>query len=102
LEQDSHPRLNIDPVQVIKIKVLNDGTLMLNDKSASVDQIGEFLNKQKDVPGTHVLYYRENAVGAPHPNAMLVIRAVADARLPIRLSAKPDFSDAVGLDRKSL
>jgi hypothetical protein len=73
---------------------------MLNDKSVSLDQLGKFLHEQKGVPGANVLYYRENAEGEPHPNALLVMRAVADARLPIRLCRKPDFSDAAAVDQK--
>jgi len=45
--------------------------------------------------GGKVWYYRENASGEPHPNAMKVIALVADNKLPVRLSTKPDFSDAV-------
>ena len=45
-----------------------------------------------------VLYGRDAAEEEPHPNAMQVIQLVVANRLPIRMSTKSDFSDAVGLD----
>jgi hypothetical protein len=42
-----------------------------------------------------VWYYRENPTDEPHPNAMKVIEQVAQNKLPIRLSMRPDYSDAV-------
>jgi hypothetical protein len=45
--------------------------------------------------GGVVWYHRENAAGEPHPNAMKVIQLVVENKLPVKLSAKPDFSDAV-------
>jgi hypothetical protein len=50
-----------------------------------------------------VWYYRENAGGEPPPIAMEVLKLITTLRLPIRLSSKSDFSDAVnpgaGLER---
>jgi hypothetical protein len=43
-----------------------------------------------------VWYYREGGHQDPPPVVMEVIKAVVDAGLPIRLSSKPDFSDAIG------
>jgi hypothetical protein len=45
---------------------------------------------------TTVSYYRENAAGEPPPAAMEVMKLIVSNRLPVRLSTKPDFSDAVG------
>lgn len=54
--------------------------------------------------GGEVWYHRENPAGEPHPNALKVITLVAEYKLPIMLSAKPDFSDSVdymGVSRSS-
>jgi hypothetical protein len=42
-----------------------------------------------------VWYYREAAGHEPPPIAMQVIQEIVSARLPIRLSSKPDYSDSV-------
>jgi hypothetical protein len=43
-----------------------------------------------------VIYYREDSSAAePHPNAMAVVQAIVEARLPVSLSTTPDFSTVV-------
>jgi hypothetical protein len=49
-----------------------------------------------------VWYYRENAGTEPHPAAMQVMRLIAANRLPVRLSACPDYSDDVNEDNSTL
>lgn len=49
-----------------------------------------------------VWYYREAGQAEPPPEAAEVIKAVIENRLPIRLSSRPDFSDAVDGDGKSI
>jgi hypothetical protein len=81
-----------------KIKIGQDGVVSLDDKTVSLDELKTALSKLKQSPGSSVWYYRENPAGEPHPNAKEVLKLIIDARLPIRLSTKPDFSDFVGLD----
>jgi hypothetical protein len=52
------------------------------------------LAEQKGV----VWYYREAPQGPAAPQAMQVTRLVAENRLPIRLSTRPDYSNSVGTD----
>ena len=70
----------------------------MDDKTVSLEDLKVALSKLKQSPGSSVWYYRENPAGEPHPNAKEVLKLIIDARLPIRLSTKPDFSDFVGLD----
>ena len=81
-----------------KIKIGQDGVVSLDDKTVSLDELKAALSKLKQSPRSSVWYYRENPAGEPHPNAKQVLKLIIDARLPIRLSTKPDFSDFVGLD----
>jgi len=77
----------------IRISVLADGRLLLDDQVASLDVITDRLRAAAD--DDVVWYYRENATGDPPPEAMEVMKAITARRLPVRLSSKPDFSDSV-------
>jgi hypothetical protein len=79
---------------VLKIAVFSDGRLMVNGAPASIQSLRESLHK---IAGQHgvVWYYRESAEKAPPPIATEVIRELINARVPIRLSTKPDYSDSV-------
>jgi hypothetical protein len=91
-------RLAPDSAHVAKIKVKRDGTIVLNDETVTLEQVKSSLSKLSQFAGAAVWYYREDPGGEPHPNAMLVLQAVVDAKLPVKLSTKPDFSDSVGPD----
>jgi len=77
----------------IKISVLADGSLLLHDQPAPLAQITEAVAAAPD--DAVVWYYREAATGEPPPDALAVIKAITDRRLPLRLSSKPDFSEFV-------
>ncbi|HRK60918.1 MAG TPA: hypothetical protein PLY88_00020 [Candidatus Omnitrophota bacterium] len=79
---------------VLRIKVMKDGTIYANDSTLSVDQLGELFNTVGK--GAHeVWYYREQGESEPHPNAMKVIKAVVDQGLPISLTRDSNFSNCV-------
>jgi hypothetical protein len=88
----------IDTARITKIKVNHDGIILLNDEAVTIEALKVSLSKLGQTAGSAVWYYRENPAGEPHPNAMLVLQAIVDAKLPVRLSTKPDFSDSVGPD----
>jgi hypothetical protein len=91
--------LNIDPAHSAKIKVSREGVISLNDQPVTVEELKTLLLKIAQSPGSAVSYYRENSAGKQyHPNAVLTLNAIVGARLPVRLSSKPDFSDWVGPD----
>ena len=80
---------------VAKIAVSRAGVINLNGREATINEVRETLAKLAASKGV-VWYYREAAdEEEPHPNAMLVISAIVDARLPVSLSTKPDFSTVV-------
>ena len=85
----------VEPRTVLKIKVTAGGDVTADDRAVTLEQLAAQLADLKRAGGG-VMYYRENAGGEPHPNAMNVIKLVAENKLPVRLSTKPDFSDAVG------
>ena len=85
------------PDGTIKISVFRDGSVKIDgvamELQAAVERIG-----QADATQTKALYYREAGQEEPHPNAMTILKAVTDARLPVMLSTEPDFSTLVGPD----
>jgi biopolymer transport protein ExbD len=80
--------------KVIKVKVTARGEITADGESIELEQLAaKFVHLKK--AGGEVWYHRENAAGEPHPNAMKVIELVTENKLPVKLSAKPDFSDTV-------
>jgi biopolymer transport protein ExbD len=80
--------------KVLKVKVTASGDITADGQPVTLEQLAPKLSELKKAGGG-VWYYRENPGSEPHPNAMKVVELVAENKLPIRLSAKPDFSDAV-------
>jgi hypothetical protein len=79
---------------VIKVKVTAGGEITADGQPITSEQLAAKFADLKKAGGL-VWYHRENPAGEPHPNAMKVIELVAENKLPVKLSAKPDFSDAV-------
>jgi biopolymer transport protein ExbD len=79
---------------VMKVAVYADGRILADGHEVSLQQLREAFAQLSKAHGT-VLYYREAPQSEPHPNAMAVVQAVVEARLPISLSSKPDFSNVV-------
>jgi hypothetical protein len=79
---------------VMKVAVYADGRIVSDGHEISLPALRDAFLKLSNAHGS-VLYYREAAQSEPHPNAMAVIKAIVDARLPVSLSSKPDFSDVV-------
>ena len=85
---------------ILKVAVARDGSIFCNGTPATLDQLGVALTHLPDGHSS-VWYYREAGSEETHPNAMKVIKAIAGRGLPIRLSTKPDYSDAIGPDGRS-
>lgn len=92
---------DIDAARIAKIKVNHEGIILLNDATVTIEALRVSLSKLGQSAGSAVWFYRENPAGEPHPNAMLVLQAIVDAKLPVRMSTKPDFSDSIGPDGQS-
>ena len=81
--------------RVLKIAGFCDGRLTIDGAPASLQSLHESLQKLAQERGV-VWYYRESGEKEPPPIAADVIKEVIEARIPIRLSSKPDYSDTVG------
>jgi len=86
---------------VMKIAILADGRITVNGEAAEMDSLRAALKRLAEQHGV-VWYYREAAEGEPPAEAMHVLKAVVENRLPIRLSSRADFSDAIGADGRPL
>ena len=80
-------------VTILKVTVLGDGAVLLDGKAVSLATLAEALDAAPRESAV-VWYYRENGAAEPPETAMEVMKLIADRRLPVRLSTKPDFSDA--------
>lgn len=85
---------------VVRISARQDGTLMLDGAQMTPEQALQNLQAM-DPAHTVIWYYREAPREPPHPAVAGVVRAIAELGLPVSLSTQPDFSDFVGLDKKS-
>jgi len=83
----------------IKVAVFADGRITADGQPVTIDALRESFKTLAEKKGV-VWYYREAGQSAPPPQATQVIQAVIAARLPIRLSSRPDYSDAIGFDGK--
>lgn len=84
---------------VLKVAVFADGRLTVDGAASTIQSLRESLRSLSEKHGV-VWYYREAGQQEPPPIATEVIQAVIGAKLPVRLSSRPDYSDAVGLDGK--
>jgi hypothetical protein len=73
-----------DSAKVSRIKVASDGRIFLNGVPATLEEVKNNFAQLKGNKGT-VRYYRENPQDDPPAQALNVLHAIADARLPIRL-----------------
>ena len=85
---------------VVRIWVSRTGSIQLDGKQVDLAAVNATLTELAKHKGA-VLYGRDDPGQAPHPNAMKVMQLVVEKRLPIQLSTKRDFSDAVVPDGRS-
>lgn len=79
----------LDHGRVAKVKVTVSGQIYLNGLATDLTDLREALLRLQEEQGV-VWYHRENPAGEPPEEAMAVIKAVAAARLPIKL-CEEDF-----------
>lgn len=85
---------------ILRVSVLSSGEVLLDGNPVTPSRLAEIMDATPKGE-TAVWYYRETAAGEPPEIARQVIQLIADRRLPVRLSTKPDFSDAVTPDLAS-
>jgi hypothetical protein len=86
---------------VLKIAVMADGRITVDGSPATMDSLHASLKRLAEQKGV-VWYYRETSQGEPPRQSAEVIQAVIESRLPIRLSSRPDYSDAIGMDGRPI
>lgn len=79
---------------VAKVTVFANGSIELDGRRVTVAALDDALRALATKSGV-VWYHRESPAAKPHPNAGLVIQTIVKHRLPVSMSAKPDFSDYV-------
>ena len=77
--------------QIFKVSVLTTNELLLDGEPATLTDLEQSLAR-RSAPDAVVWYYREDANGHAPPIAEEVLKLIAIHRLPIRLSARADFS----------
>ena len=75
--------------EIAKVKVTRTGAIYLNGKGVTMGELKEEFARLTQVNGA-VRYHRENPQGEPPPEALAVIQAIIDAKLPVKLLEK-DF-----------
>ena len=76
-----------DVATVTRIKVAQNGAIVLNGNAASLDDVKKNLEQLKANKG-RVRYFRENPQGEAPGEAMRVMQAIVDAGLPLKLCTK--------------
>lgn len=100
--KQSTPRGSVSPdAPVLKVAVYADGRLTVDGAESTLQSLEGMLRVLSEKHGV-VWYYRQGNQQAPPPISMEVMKAVVEARLPIRLSSRPDYSDAIGPDGRPI
>ena len=79
---------------VLKLKVDRHGKLFADGKGVTLDELQKKLATLKQKGGV-VWYHREAGHTDAPPEAMQAIQAITAAKIPVRLSKEPDFSDCL-------
>ena len=85
-DQADHP--------VFKLRVYRNGTVTLDGRAVTLDELPAKFTDIKSKRGV-LWYYREGSSETPHPNAMVVMKDMADSKLTVSFSDKEDFSTVV-------
>jgi hypothetical protein len=98
----TRPPMSVSPnAPTLKIAVMVDGRITVDDSPATIGSVRVSLKRLAERKGV-VWYYREAGQTKAPPESAEVMRAVIENRLPIRLSSRPDFSDAIGPDGRPI
>jgi biopolymer transport protein ExbD len=88
--------------RVAKVSISRTGEIKLNGKIVSFKKLENSFKSLKDNNGV-VWYFRENPEEeSPPSQAIKVINLIMDMNIPVRLSSKPDFSDSIDSDGRSV
>ena len=82
------------PEPCVRISVPQSGRILVDGVETTIPEVEKRLLQLKSQGGS-VWYYREAGQQEPPLESMQVIKLVAENRLPITFSSKPDFSDYI-------
>jgi hypothetical protein len=85
----------------MKIAFLANGTITADGSPITMEELRADLKSLAERNGV-VWYYRESAQSKAPPEALEIVRCIAENRLTVRLSTRPDYSDSVGEDGRSI
>ena len=80
--------------RVAKVAVFSSGAVQLDGRPTTLPALDEELKKLKTDNGV-VWYHRQNPASEPPPQGTAVIQMIIKHKLPVSMSARPDFSDYV-------
>jgi hypothetical protein len=83
-----------DSPNILKIAVTRGGKVTANGKPTTLEDLNSICRGLAEHKG-EVWYYREASKDDPHPIALKILDIIIRYNLPIRLSSKPDYSDAI-------
>lgn len=79
---------------ILKIAVMTDGRITVDGSPVTIESVRVSLKELAERNGV-VWYYREAAQEKAPPQSAEIMKAVIENRLPVRLSSRADYSDAV-------
>lgn len=85
--QSAPPGRETSTGDVVAVHVTTGGVITMNGREVSLEEVKQEFARLGKVGGT-LRYSRDNPTADPHPNAMEVIKAAADANLKIQMAAK--------------
>jgi hypothetical protein len=88
-----------ETMEVARIQVSREGTVTIDGKPSTIVALNAVLARLKEKDGV-VWFYREKPELEPTSQQSEIFAILMSARIPISLSTKPDFSDAIGEDGK--
>jgi hypothetical protein len=98
---DTPRRISLANRPVLKIAVMRDGSITADGVATSIAPLRALLKSHAEQNGV-IWYYREAPQLKASLEAMEVMRSIAENRLPVRLSSRPDYSDSIGRDGKPI
>ncbi len=100
--KQSAPQSSASPdTPVLKVAVFRDGHFTVDGADSSLPALRESLKRHSERKGV-VWYYREAGQEEAPPVAMDVLKTMMEARLPIRMSSRADYSDTIDEQGRSV
>jgi len=97
-----HPKASFSPnAPVLKIALKANGAIVVDGVPSSLESLRDSISSIAQQKGV-VWYYREAAHKEAPPQSAEIVKLIIENRVPVRLSARPDYSDSVDMEGKSI